>query len=380
MVLTIPAQNEDSSRKSDKLEDKVRLAKLYYEKCEFLEAHSEFHACLKWGLEHSESSVVLESISYLLRIAAEREDASGLIALKQKLTELVTLEKYQLNSRIHYVLGICAAYQREFQLALEHFQRALTIGLAQDNKTDICFAINGLAITYFSLDRLSEALKEIYNMQVFFEVLDLPDLKLSSRILNGNILRKMRKYDQALEIFWDCFDYVRSEKNLYMYLQLLYFTAATYRDSGERELARLYFHLAKKTIDPKSLVYLNRHIDNQLAELGMKQSHDFDIVFDSASHSITERKKGRVDFKNQFILLDMLRLFMRSPGQVFSKEELVKEVWKQAYDPAVHDNKIYVTIKRLRKMIEPDFDRPRYLFRAKNGYYLNKAAKVRLDQ
>jgi DNA-binding response OmpR family regulator len=76
----------------------------------------------------------------------------------------------------------------------------------------------------------------------------------------------------------------------------------------------------------------------------------------------------------------MLRLFMRHPGQVHSKEFLVKHVWKQEYDPTVHDNKIYVTIKRLRKLIEPDYDKPKYIFRAKNGYYLNKNTKILIEQ
>lgn len=67
---------------------------------------------------------------------------------------------------------------------------------------------------------------------------------------------------------------------------------------------------------------------------------------------------------------------MKHPGEVYTKEALVEKVWKQAYDPSVHDNKIYVTIKRLRKMIEPDYDKPKYIYRTKNGYYLNRNARV----
>jgi DNA-binding winged helix-turn-helix (wHTH) protein len=59
---------------------------------------------------------------------------------------------------------------------------------------------------------------------------------------------------------------------------------------------------------------------------------------------------------------------------------IVEKIWKQSYDPGVHDNKLYVTIKRLRKMIEPDFEKPKYIFRAKNGYYLNKNARVLLQK
>ena len=78
--------------------------------------------------------------------------------------------------------------------------------------------------------------------------------------------------------------------------------------------------------------------------------------------------------------MDMLKLFLKHPGEVYSKEALVKAVWKQEYDPRVHDNKIYVTIKRLRQLIEPDFDKPKYIFRAKNGYYLNKNTRVLFEQ
>jgi DNA-binding response OmpR family regulator len=70
---------------------------------------------------------------------------------------------------------------------------------------------------------------------------------------------------------------------------------------------------------------------------------------------------------------------MKHPGETFSKEIIVKKIWNQDYSPAMHDNKIYVTIKRLRKMIEPDINKPKYIFRAKNGYYFNKISRVRFD-
>ena len=75
---------------------------------------------------------------------------------------------------------------------------------------------------------------------------------------------------------------------------------------------------------------------------------------------------------------------------IFSKEKKQDKLeWIEAmhYSPdskllavGSHDNKIYVTIKRLRKLIEPDYDKPRYIFRAKNGYYLNKNTKILMEQ
>jgi tetratricopeptide (TPR) repeat protein len=358
----------------------MELGKLYYERCDFGIAIEKFKEAAAGFFDEKDFELYLKCQNYLLRMYAEREDAESIRVTKERLQDLVLKEGFELNAKTYYTLGICASYKGQNDLALDYFQKSLAIGLAADDKRDVCYAINGLAITYKSLERYSEALKEIYNLQVFFQVMNLRDLKLSSQMLNGHILRKMKKYDQALEIFWDCYETLRVEKNMYIYISLLRSMGVTYKDAGEIEMARMYLKLARKSVDPVNLKYLTRNIDSQLVELGDTSQDDFDLVFDAIGNSVTEKKKGRIDFKNQFILLDMLRLFMRHPGQVHSKEFLVKHVWKQEYDPTVHDNKIYVTIKRLRKLIEPDYDKPKYIFRAKNGYYLNKNTKILIEQ
>jgi tetratricopeptide (TPR) repeat protein len=358
----------------------MELGKLYHARCDFGLAIEHFTDAANGYYEEKNFELYLKCQNYILRMYAEREEAENIRITKERLQDLVLKEGFELNAKTYYTLGICASYKGQFDVALDYFQKSLAIALASDNKHDICYAINGLAITYYSLDRLSEALKEIYNLQVFFQVMDLRELRLSSQMLNGHILRKMKKYDQALEIFWECYELLRAEKNLFIYLSMLYGMALTYKESGETDMARMYLKLAKKSADPENVKHLCRYIDAQLAELGVNQTEDYDLIFDPLTNSVTEKKKGKVDFKNQFILLDMLRLFMKQPGAVYSKENLVKQVWKQDYDPAVHDNKIYVTIKRLRKLIEPDYDKPRYIFRAKNGYYLNKNTKILMEQ
>jgi tetratricopeptide (TPR) repeat protein len=214
---------------------------------------------------------------------------------------------------------------------------------------------------------------------VFFQVLPLMELKLSSQILNGAILRKEERYEQALEIFMDCYSTLREAKNLYMYCYLLYNIGATYHEMGNYDLARTYLMLAKRSTDARNFKQLIRFIDGKLEDLGVRPNADYDLIFDLSKNVVMEKRKGKIDFKNQFILLDLLHLFLKNPGQIYSKELLVKKIWNQDYDPRVHDNKIYVTIKRLRQMIEPDMDKPRYIFRSKNGYFLNKGIKILLD-
>lgn len=354
----------------------MEIAKLYYERCDFDVALEKFKTAADGYFVEHDFDKYLKCQNYMLRMFAERNEAENIRATKERLQDLVLKEGFELTAKTYYTLGICAVYKDQYDIALDYFQKSLSLALANDTKEDICYAIFALANTYYELDRLHEALKEIYNLQIFFQVLDMPELKVASQTINGHILRKMKKFDQALEIFWECYDHLQKEKNLLMYIGLLRSLGMTYRDAGEYDMARLYLRLARRTVDPKNLTHMARAIDSVLSELGETGGEDFDLIFDTISNSVSEKKKGRIDFKNQFILLDMLRLFMKEPGVVHSKERLVKQIWKQDYDPVVHDNKIYVTIKRLRKLIEPDYDKPKYIFRAKNGYYLNKSAKI----
>ncbi len=370
----------EANHKSDSPALMVELGKLHYERCDFITAIDKYSSASDIFYKEKNFHAYLDCQNRLLRMYAEQENSEKIRSLKEGLQDLVLKEGFELNAKTYYTLGICASYKAQFDVALDYFQKSLTIALAKDNKPDICYAINGLAITYYSLDRLPEALKEIYNLQVFDQVLPMIELRLSSQMLNAHILRKMKKFDQALEILWECYVTLREAKNMFSYLCLLYGMGLTYKEAGETDLARMYLQLAIKSVDPLNLKILYRQIENQLKDMGLAAKEDFDLVFDSVNNSVVEKKKGRVDFKNQFILLDMLRLFMKTPGTIYPKEALVKQIWKQEYNPSIHDNKIYVTIKRLRKLIEPDFDKPKYIFRAKNGYYLSKTTRIYLDQ
>lgn len=321
----------------------------------------------------------LKCLNILLRIYAERGDNENINSTKESLQDLVLKEGFDLNAKTYYTLGVCAIHKQQFDIALEYFQKSLGICLAADDKEDMCYAINGIAVAYFMMGRYSDSLKEIYNLQVFFQVLPLMELKLSSQILNGAILRKEERYEQALEVFMDCYNTLREAKNLYMYCYLLYNIGATYHEMGNFDLSRTYLTLAKRSTDSKNFKQLAGFIDTKLEELGVRPNADYDLIFDVAKNVVMEKKKGKIDFKNQFILLDLLHLFLKTPGHIYSKETLVMKIWNQEYDPGVHDNKIYVTIKRLRQMIEPDLDKPKYIFRSKNGYFLSKSTKILLD-
>lgn len=356
------------------------LGKLHYGRGDFQEAVVKLEKASELYLTQKGFLGYLKCQNILLRIYSEMEDFDNLNKIKDRLQDQIIKNGIEPNSKMYYTLGVSALYKNQSDISLEYFQKALAIALAADEKEDIAYAIYGLAAVYTYLGKYQDALREIYNLQVFFEVLQLSDLVLSTKILNARILCNLNKYEQATEIFWECYDLLRHEKNLYLFLELLYAMGSTARKQGDVSLARMYLRLAKRLVDPICLKGLARSIDEELSELGVHSSNEYDLTLDGGTNAVYEKKRGQIDFRNQFVLLDLLKLFMSNPGVVFSKEELVEKIWKQSYDPAIHDNKVYVTIKRLRKMIEPDFDKPKYIFRAKDGYFLSKSNKIHIEK
>ena len=67
--------------------------------------------------------------------------------------------------------------------------------------------------------------------------------------------------------------------------------------------------------------------------------------------------------------LNLFRFLLDNPGQVFSKEQLYRQVWN---DAVVDDNTITVYIKRIRSKIEKDPKKPVYLKTVRGiGYRLD---------
>lgn len=362
-------------------ENALELGKLYADRGDYELAVKHLTEASQGFYQERNFAKYLTCLNLLLRIYAEREQAEEINATKEKVQDLVLKEGFELNAKTYYTLALCASYKGQFDTALDYLQKSLSIALASDNKEDICYAIFGMASVYSRppVGRFQDALKEIYNLEVFFQVYSMPELKISVLMLNAEILYNLKKYDEALQVLWKAYDHIKETRDTVKATYLMGFLADVNFEMGEKDLARTYITLAHKSVDSKNQVRLARMIKHLAEKMGTESESNFDLIFNEEDHFVLEKKIGKVDFKNQFILLDLLKLFVQNQGQVYSKEYLVENVWRQPYDPSVHDNKIYVTIKRLRKMIEPDYEKPKYIFRAKNGYYMSKAARVHIE-
>ncbi|MFZ3229847.1 MAG: winged helix-turn-helix domain-containing protein [Pseudobdellovibrio sp.] len=354
------------------------IGKLYCDRGDYALALPNLKEAIELSLIDKNHAQYLKCIQSLLRIHAEREEFDEITKIKENLHDLVIREGTELTSKTYYVLGLCSSYKGQPENAVEYLKKALSMALEKDSKEDMCYAILGLAICYKQLKKYDEALKELYNLDIFLQVLNIPELKASSANTNALILLDLKRYEQALEVLWIAYEELKNTKQLTLAIGVLGNLGVILFEMGQKDAAKVYLNLAFKSLDPANNKHSLSKLSKYLIQLDSESRGSADLVFDLENHSVMEKNVGKIDFKNQFILLDLLKLFIGNQGHVFSKEYLVEHVWKQNYDPEVHDNKIYVTIKRLRKLIEPDYDKPKYIFRAKNGYYLNKSTKIQM--
>ncbi|NLX62331.1 MAG: response regulator transcription factor [Tissierellia bacterium] len=96
------------------------------------------------------------------------------------------------------------------------------------------------------------------------------------------------------------------------------------------------------------------------------------LEFDHLVINYEERKvyvRGR-EVKLTQKEFDMLYLMAKSPGRVFTREEIYNYIWKE---DAVDVRTIDVHIKNLREKIEEDIKKPKYIMTKWGvGYYFNK--------
>ncbi|MDE0151184.1 MAG: winged helix-turn-helix domain-containing protein [Bdellovibrionales bacterium] len=366
----------------------------------------------------------MNCLCVLLRIYKELQNFRKIGHHKEELTQLVWEEDVQINPRIHYTLGQCALFTNDIDEAHEEFEKsfhkvwklrknALTennhVGLLK-SKIESVFPQYGMIYVHIRKHELRtarEKLRELKELMLYFRNLEKNDeefrktlfntsdlyeirqllknsndmrtkVELTTELLHALILQEEKRYSDLERHLWSYYEKIQKSKDLCSIVTLFYYLGKTYTDLKDYNQATVFLNLAKKSIDSDNFKHLSYHVDIALNQLNTILNQDYDLIVNFENNSIIEKNKGRVDFKNQFILFDLFKMFISQPGTSYSKEALVEYLWKQKYQPGLHDNKIYVTIKRLRELMEPNSQHPIYIFRNKNGYHFNKKAKVLL--
>lgn len=343
----------------------------------------------------------IECSVYVLRLLAEREEFAKVSKVEARILQFFSGVRprertgdhtddcisisAKLLSRMHYVLGICLVYQGEkHEAAMDRFRESIQYAVECGDRSALAWPLYGAATVLYARHRYDDALRELEKLKTLLSCSPIPELTSSSLLLNALILRNQKKVEFALTSAWEAFESLKEQPHLGLYLHTLATLGTIFIEKGEPATARIYLDLARRSLKRTEFPRVARIVDDALEKLGGENfAFDaFDLALNLKSGTLHEARKGEIRFDGQFLLRDLLSVFLRSsvrtPGNVLRKEDLVREVWGETYRPQIHDNKIYVNIKRLRRLIEADDGSTEYILRGKQGYYLNPKARVSL--
>ena len=318
-----------------------------------------------------------EALFYRLRIYTELDQVDQRHILEREV--FAGLSEFDAKSLalFNYVQGYNALADRKFEEAHFLFEKALHHAFDSACRFTLAQALFGCIFSALALKKDFDIIEhKMANLDLIAEQLDRPDLKVSVLSLKADVALQKKDYRRAIDLAWQAYDQVKYVRNNFLSMSVLTMIGYVYLNAADHEKAALYLNLAHRSVDASIYKQLGKRIARLRGQLSNLPSSEFDLILDEQKNIVFEKSKGTVDFKNQFILVDLLKLLMENPGVPFSKEYLAKKLWNQKYNPSVHDNTIYVTIKRIRSLIEPNPHQSKYILRSRKGYLMNQDLKV----
>lgn len=373
------------------------LGQLYFEKCDFPNAVDCLEKVKTEALQFHLYDNYFRSIAYLLRIHAERLDFDKHQSLIREVLQVgSSLTGYaRYSPKLEYNQGIAAVYRNASEEAEAHFLAAreqlstllLTGQLAgrerEEALRDSLMVRYSLAILQKARKEYPEALsattallKEIDDLshgETALEHVQLYDVEATILVLEGQCYRELGEHQKALDRFWAAHSLLKSHRNWSHYYYVLLGLGRTYQSMGNHERAQIFFDLISDAISNLELNELKQLLERVSRAPGDRANR---LLIDRERKVVIETKLGEVHFERRFVLLEILYLLASQPGKVFTKEELVDKIWRESYNPMIHDSKVYTSISRLRKLIEPDFRKPIYILNERDGYAFSPAVQL----
>jgi tetratricopeptide (TPR) repeat protein len=356
-----------------------------YHRGDYSVALPEFERMAERFHRSGDGARFIECSIYVLRLLAEQEAFSKVSKIEARILKFFEgPERGRISpkilSRMHYVLGICLVYQDgKHEEAMDSFRESIQFAIESGDRSALAWPLYGAATVLYARRRYDDARRELDKLATLLSCKNIPELSTSAQLLNSLILRNQKKLDESLQSAWAAFDSLKQQPHLGLYMHTLATLGTIFREKGEPAAARIYLDLAKRSLKRTEFPRVARIVDEAIELLG-DETVAYDLALNLKTGSLHESRKGEIRFEGQFLLRDLLTVFMRSalknPSTVLKKEDLVREVWGESYRPLSHDNKIYVNIKRLRRLIEGEDGSTEYILRGKQGYYLNPKARI----
>ena len=357
------------------------LGKLYYDKSDLNNAEKYFKESLNYLEIPHDAFSMFKVFGFLIRIASEKlekERGEEYIAQATSLIQEMSQENTPLGAEYFYNVGIVENYCGNFDKAGMNYKMAYDKS-KEGEPALFSKCILSLAINCFNKGEYELALEYVKELEEVLKQNKKFYVLGAMHFYSARIYTKLNRHEEALQNFTQANRILHGKKcwNLYGYILLGKGIVHKHMDNYNQALT--FFNLAQESVDQSAFKRLSKLLSTELDEVN---DASVDICLDRDRRVVIEKTLGRIDFKHRFVLLEILFLLANNRKHFFNKEKMASYIWKEEYNPLIHDKLIYTSISRLRKLIEPtdrSSEKRKYIIRGKDGYGFNASVKVRFS-
>lgn len=354
-----------------------QLGKLHYDKSDLLQAEDNFIKAYQCTEKPRDVFSIFKILGFLIRIASEKledDKANTYILEAEKVVEELTAVLGSLNSEYFYNIGTLSTYKGDFIQAKMNYELAYKKSKEENEPELLAKTLLALAVNSYNRKEFDTALDYLNQLGQLLKIIKKNYLSGAMYLYSAKVFTELEMYDQALKYFSFANETLQDKKCWNLHGYILLGKGVVYRRKGNYDKALDFFELANECIDKSNFRRLSDLISNEIQDVN---DNSVDVYLDRTNRKVKERTIGTIDFKHRFVLLEILFLLAKNPGTYFDKEYLAKSIWKDEYNPLIHDKLIYTSVSRLRKLIEPKGDKRKYIIRGKDGYTFNPLVKIR---
>ena len=356
------------------------LAKMYYDKGDMPQAEKSFIQAYRYLKGPEDTFKIFKILGFLIRIASEKLDhgkAQSYIEEAERLLETLPSTMPSLNIEYFYNAGAINTYKGDFEQARTNYGFAYKKSQEEGDNELLSKTLLALAVNSFNRKDYKESLDYLNKLSELLKIIEKNYLCGAMFFYKAKAYAELGMHQESLACYRQANEVLQEKKCWNLLGYVLLGKGSVYRRSGHYEKSLDFFRLAEEFTDKAAFRRLSELLRNEIKDVS---DNSIDLYLDRANRKVKEKDLGVIDFRHRFVLLEILFLLANNPGTYYDKEQLAKQIWKEEYNPLIHDKLIYTSVSRLRKLIEPRNERGekrKYIVRGKDGYVFDPTVKIR---
>ncbi|MBL7669404.1 MAG: winged helix-turn-helix domain-containing protein [Bdellovibrionaceae bacterium] len=306
----------------------------------------------------------IEFVPAALRVYSELKSTTQLETLKTMILGIGEDESPQ--SSIWALKGRVGMENKNLPFAESCFQKALA---SATKAAETERALYGIGIGHVLKGQSLDAKKIFSQLSLGTED---NETKIASLILLSQTLLSLNDPAQALSTLNQAKALCKVDRNHYLWISSLSAEVEICLLMGQIEKAQASLNLIEGLLPSDYRGASHEKVQKvQTLMTRALTNAGFELV-ESAGRIILRTPDRQVlDLTTQPILVQLLHILSGQPRKCISKEEICQALWSIPYHPFETDNKIYVTIRRLRVALGDQTEKPKYILKKNDGYMLN---------